>query len=79
MSKHAHSQRAGPTQQLGVRTTDPDPPRSKPASVSSANAGSSDSVFVPRRMMSPVEPCMLVSPDPCFSQMSQIVRSASVV
>ena len=79
MSKQAHSQRAGPTQQLGVRTTDPDPPRSKPFAVRSAKAGSSDSVFVPSRMMSPVAPCRFVSPDPCFSQMSQIVRSASVV
>ena len=37
------------------------------------------SVFVPSRMMSPVAPCRLVSPEPCFSQMSHTVRSASVV
>ena len=29
--------------------------------------------------MSPVEPCMLVRPEPCRSQMSQMVRMASLV
>ena len=77
-SKQAHSQRAMPTQQEGVRTAEPEPPRSNPACVSSWNVGSKLSVVVPSRMMSPVEPCILVSPEPCRSQMSQIVRSASL-
>ena len=36
-------------------------------------------VWVPSRMMSPVEPCMLVRPLPYFSQMSHSLRSVSVV
>ena len=47
--------------------------------VSSLKVGSSSSVFVPRKMMSPVEPCMLVRPEPCRSQMSHSVRKASLV
>ncbi len=52
---------------------------SLPASVSFEKRGSSSVLFVPRKMMSPVEPCMLVRPEPCASQMSQRVRSASEV
>ena len=77
-SKQAHSHRAMPTQHEGVRTAEPEPPRSNPACVSSWNAGSRWSVVVPSRIMSPVEPCMLVRPEPCRSQMSQMVRRASL-
>jgi hypothetical protein len=66
-----------PQQALGVRKAEPEPPRSNPASVSALKVGSSSSVVVPRKMMSPVEPCMLVRPEPCFSQMSHSVRRAS--
>src|SRR5574341_673287 len=71
VSKQAHSHRAGPTQQLGVRITEPDPPRSNPAWVSSLKVASSSSVRVPSRMMSPVDPWRLVRPEPCRSQRSQ--------
>ena len=68
-----------PQQQLGVRMSEPEPPRSKPRSVSSLKTGSKASVTQPKKMMSPVDPWKLVKPEPCFSQMSQSLRRMSEV
>jgi hypothetical protein len=79
VSMQEYSQRAGPTQQLMVRSAEPEPPRSNPASVSSSKQGCRLLVLVPSSMTSPVEPWKLVRPLPYFSQISQILRRASVV
>ena len=79
VSMQAYSQRPGPTQQLGVRMSLPEPPRSKPISARSSKQGCSALVGAPSRMMSPVAPCMLVSPLPCLSHTSHSWRSFSVV
>ena len=71
VSKQDHSHRAFPIQQEGVRRLDPEPPRSCCKMwVSSKKIGSSCSVKVPRKMMSPVEPCMFIMPLPRYSQRS---------
>ena len=47
--------------------------------VNAENVGSNSAVLVPKKMMSPVLPCMFVNPDPCSSHMSHNFRNASVV
>src|SRR3990172_6293889 len=78
-SMHANSQRAMPLQQDGVLMSEPEPPRSQPCSERSVNISSSWSVLVPSMTMSPVEPCMFVRPEPCFSQRSQRYLSELVL
>ena len=64
---------------VGRYTLEPEPPKSQPASDRSLKHGCKWSVVVPRNTASPVVPCILVKPEPCFSQMSHSVRMSSDV
>ncbi len=62
-----------------MRTAGPAPPRSKPSSLIASNAGCTFSLVTPWNMMSPDWPWNAIRPEPCFSQMSAILRSTSVL
>ena len=61
-----------------MRTAGPAPPRSKPISLISSNAGCTFLVLQPWNMMSPDWPWKAIRPEPYFSQMSQNLRRVPV-